>query len=429
MPTNSPFNWYIDIEEDMGGSFNLFTAGPVVLQDDQQYTVSEFINKINTAFSEAYAAGRSSSLYSLTARILPMSPVIGDGYYAQTSMAWPLAEQTRQFLIQYQVSNLDSRSFKILLATGPNGQASIDTVGLNNAGNAILGTRSGDPPRGEVTAVTQANLQPLTLPYCTVSAMVTDKPPVPPDISFIPYRGRNDQLLILFSPSTGRREAAPIMLATSDTSFVIQEFYSQKGLTLTPEELSGLTETLEYASDDPARTYELFRLESKPTSYADFVGTKIATVEEQLSPQKFSTGASYLDRIRPNIKYYYCGRTIDRHQNISNPTIIFEIELVDNSGQLFLNAKLFTFETQPQKTQLSAKRLLAIEPAQLQQVYDPVAGTAPEGQLNVAPANNSIGASADAIWDQKFKIRLHSKKTGKKMDLNITFKNSGVTNP
>ena len=43
------------------------------------------------------------------------------------------------------------------------------------------------------------------------------------------------------------------------------------------------------------------------------------------------------------------------------------------------------------------------------------------------PANSQkqkikVGLDEHAIWDKTFKIRLTSKKTGKKIDLNITYK-------
>ena len=36
--------------------------------------------------------------------------------------------------------------------------------------------------------------------------------------------------------------------------------------------------------------------------------------------------------------------------------------------------------------------------------------------------NLKIGSAEDLIWNKKFKVRLTSKKTGKKIDLNITYR-------
>jgi len=36
--------------------------------------------------------------------------------------------------------------------------------------------------------------------------------------------------------------------------------------------------------------------------------------------------------------------------------------------------------------------------------------------------NLKIGSADDLIWDKTYKLRLTSKKTGKKIDLNITYK-------
>ena len=33
-----------------------------------------------------------------------------------------------------------------------------------------------------------------------------------------------------------------------------------------------------------------------------------------------------------------------------------------------------------------------------------------------------LGTAEDSIWDKKFKIRLTSKKTDKKLDINVTYK-------
>ena len=464
------FHWYIDIEEEQTGK--KFSAGPIVLESNQNMNVGAFVDKVNTAFLEVFESGVHDTLYTLGARMAALdsgaSNGVAPGMHAHQDAAgsqvvhadhsnvngahshgsstpgnelvwatnlppsvstvsptFELARDNRQFVVEYRIENSGGRRFKINFATGEHGQAVPDT---HLPGHADLG---GTPPRAAIRVTNISNVQPLLLKHCTVSSIITDKPPVPPDMHFVPYRGVNDRLLVLFAPNVGRRHAKPILLATSDSSFIIEEYYSQKEITVDPANLDAVQETLEYASDDPVRTYEIFRLDTMPTSYSSFIDNRLATVETQLAPQKYSTGVSYLDTLLPNVKYYYCGRSIDRHKNISNPTPVTEVELVDNNGQLYLNKKIFTFPTIPQRPTKSARRILAIEPAQLQTAYSLESSTIAPGQAEVgtAPPPNEIGIAADEVWEKKFKIRLTSQKTGKKMDLNITFKNTGVTNP
>jgi len=479
------FHWYIDIDEDVTGKS--FSAGPIILEQNEAMTVDAFIDKVNTAFHDVFVSGEHDALYTISARTLPLAggaggtgapagmhahinesgteishpdhtnaageleigqphshqAVVGSNgenliwagtpsvtltTVAANSVEYEAARDSRQFIVQYHIQSESNppRSFKISFNSGEHGQAEIADVAQGAAG--VVG---GTPPRAEIRVLNKTSAQPLVMKHCKVSAMITDKPPVPPDLWFVPYRGINDRLLVLFSPNTGRRTAKPILLLTSDSTFIIEEYYSQKDLIVDSTNIGEIEETLEYASDDPVRTYQIFRMDTMPTSYSSFIDHHLATVETQLSPQKYSTGVSYLDTLVPNVKYYYCGRSIDRHQNISNPTPITELELVDNNGQLYLNKKIFTFPTIPQRPKLSGRRLLAIEPSQLQTAYSLESSNIGDGQavIGTAPPPNEIGTAPDAIWDQKFKIRITSQKTGKKMDLNITFKNSGVANP
>ena len=52
--------------------------------------------------------------------------------------------------------------------------------------------------------------------------------------------------------------------------------------------------------------------------------------------------------IEQNKKYYYIARGIDYHQNRSNPTPIYEVEIINDNGLIIPNINLFDFEKDDQ---------------------------------------------------------------------------------
>ena len=151
-----------------------------------------------------------------------------------------------------------------------------------------------------------------------------------------------------------------------------------------------------------------------------------------MGPDKFSTAPAFVDNIQPNRKYWYCARSIDIHENISNPTYIFEIEMVDNKGQMYLRHKVVNFAPQVLNYKKTGRKVLAIEPRSIQRYYNTTNPPSPVA-LNEVPTSNILGTSevydTSSIWNKKFKVRITSKKTGRKIDLNLTFKNTGVVIP
>jgi len=297
------------------------------------------------------------------------------------------------------------------------------SAGTNTAGT--LPTPSdGTPTDRRFVATLPVNHAPsmkaLLIPHVIngINTITQDKPPVSPNLSFYPFRGVNNRVKMLLQPSTGIRSEKPVALLEKDKEFFEEEYLAQTGI----EKSYGQITELQFRSDDPVDLYQLFRLQSPPSSYEDF--ENYVTIDPRIG-----RAGSAMDIIRPNQKYYYCARSVDIHGNISNPTHVYELEMVDNGGQIFLRQRIFMFESiQPQYTK-SGRRFIYIEPSLQQLALEPNADLGTPN-INNPPNSSILGASGvEKVWNNTYKIRVTSKKTNRKLDLNVTFTNPGIVNP
>jgi len=271
------------------------------------------------------------------------------------------------------------------------------------------------------------SIKALVLPYANgpISSILEDLPPVPPEVNFYPYKGINNKLKILLNSSTGKLNASPVSILATDEAPFLAEYQSQTGdnSIQSYEQLKGEGKKIDFRSDDPVDAYQLFRLDTVPESYRSFAGTEIL-----IDPDRGIPG-SFEDTVLPNTKYYYCARSRDIHNNYSNPTHIYEIEIVDNNGQIFVKQRVFNYEAPKDDFVKDGRRFIYIEPsfAQVALASDALDATAPS--IALPPPVSILGADGvNKVWTKEFKVRLTSKKTGRKLDLNLTFKNSGIVN-
>ena len=447
------FYWYIDIAEtgyltrspnpDFVPSPNnssgdgFFSVGPIKLVDGETLSVYDMVEKIQIAFDLALNSGITQTAYYIQARVRPVAltdlsnPSAANSPTTTSSTAISRigsAREDKELIVEYKIFNEENVSFSMLFRSGGHGSA-----------GDLSALPPGGPPAAEVTIVNKPKIQAIETPYCTISSTITDRPPTPPDVVFVPYVGVNNKVLVLFNSNAGEKEEYPIQLRDSDTSFILEEYFSQHQVEITESDIlrfgspGMVRKKLLYRNDDPVRKYELFRIDSRPTGYNSFQGSNLthAPIEAEIGPDKFSTGVAYVDSLIPNKTYWYCARSIDIHNNISNPTYIFEIEMVDNRGQLFLRQKMFMFEPETYKYTKTGRRFLAIRPRLSQTVYDSESSSPTTIGLMEAPDSDILGSAetTDKIWNKRFKVRLTSKKTGRKIDLNLTFKNTGVVIP
>jgi cell division FtsZ-interacting protein ZapD len=128
--------------------------------------------------------------------------------------------------------------------------------------------------------------------------------------------------------------------------------------------------------------------------------------------------ASYTDNVISNQKYYYAFRTMTYHGTPSQLTNPIEIEIQRDSDEYKISINKYEYPIRKDySTQKSAKRLIRIVP-NLERLFFSKEEDANNWELD----NGSLVVNAISSNHKTFKIRATSKHTGKKIDLNITFK-------
>ena len=256
----------------------------------------------------------------------------------------------------------------------------------------------------------------VEFPVFASTGRILDNPPLQPEIRFFPVVSDRNKLKMFFTTSTGNEDIAPIALNDEE-----QSAYDQ--VAINQNRNDGL---ITFKSDDSAASFQIYRMESPPAIIEDFANRLYATVTT--SPFSGLPGSSATAEIAQfaNTKYYYMFRTIDVHGGISNPSPIYEIELYNDGGAGYPIIRHYDLSSPNPKTPTkSARKIIQIIP-RIAQVFlnEEASGLVDSGVVQPAAGNKNIvlGNQTEPLFGKKFKIRLTSKSTGKKVDLNVNFK-------
>lgn len=274
-----------------------------------------------------------------------------------------------------------------------------------------------------INVFNEPDLLLVEVPLHVQHARMVDNPPIYPDVNFITFRHINNQIKILLNGNVDSFHAMPVIILPEDEKEVKNVRQSQS---LEDDE------QIFYAEDDIPAEFEIFRLNKKPTKWSDFASGRVISVKTDVDPKTDlkASSASIIENIFPNQKYYYTFRTRDNHGHISNPSPIFEVELVDDSGAIYPIVKIVQFDRgdELRKSNKSFRRFVHISPALSQTVVnEKKSGMFENGERLksiVGHRNVHLGVVDESVWNKDFKIRITSKKTGRKIDLNILFKNT-----
>lgn len=261
----------------------------------------------------------------------------------------------------------------------------------------------------------EPSLKIVETEYFSKTTKVVDSPPIMPQIDLIPYKGIDNKVLITLQSNVGRYNMQPINILASDEENFAKVRESQE---------KGPNDEIMFEADDHVSVFQVFRSEKQPTGYSDLRESLRATVFTDVSPltDQKATSAAFVDNIEPNKKYYYMFRAVDNHGHVSNPTEMYEIEMINESGTIFMLKKVVDFAEKPIATSKEARRYIQLVPT----VDQAIINTQKSGYDEAETAEDiksrvRLGVADDSVWGKRFKIRLTSKSTGKKFDFYFDF--------
>ena len=280
-------------------------------------------------------------------------------------------------------------------------------------------------PKVKVKIYMEPSILVVEVPYFFGTAKIKDKPPIAPDVNFVPYKDNPKQFLILLNRQTGHYRFDPVFFGSEERK-TIKELYKAQQKVFNKDKLEYKAEVRDFP-----KYFQVFRTTEKPKNIQDFANKLYKTIDVDVfkeSVQKAVAG-SIVDDIEPNRKYWYLFRTIDQHDLFSNPTNVFEVELVQNSGTVYPIIRVFEFEEEeiPSKT---FRKFLQIKPAVAQTLLNEgksgIKDSAYDVLKNEVDGNIVLGLADESVWGKRIKLRIVSQSSGKTFDLNLTFKSSFV---
>jgi hypothetical protein len=157
-------------------------------------------------------------------------------------------------------------------------------------------------------------------------------PPNIPNVDIRNYTNINNKLLILLNTNEGNDIFImnDSSLFTAEQKNLSKKIAAQKALSYSSEDI--------FSSGQKQEKYFLiYRTEVIPQSYGDIINEQ--NIIKKLDITKLETSLD--DKIKPNKKYYYCFRVENLDGTASDATLVYEIEMVDQSGTVYLTQNVF----------------------------------------------------------------------------------------
>ena len=276
---------------------------------------------------------------------------------------------------------------------------------------------------GTFTVDVRPSIRLYEIPLFSSTGRIVMPPPYYPQSHIEQIKGVTNAMLFSFDTQVGEIYEVPLSLTDKETESNTQ---------LLADETRSFEGQILYRSTAAMSGVQVYRMQEEPESYEDFKENLFRTLSTDVDLVSDLTAGAVAKILKqpPNKKFYYMFRALGPHGETSNPSPVYQVELYNDGGVAYPITRLYEFKKGSSKTQTkSMKNLLRITPRITQaMINEQASGLIDENGNSLAPSLNDIvlGLEDEVLFGKKFKIRITSKKTGKKMDLNVTFTTDAV---
>jgi hypothetical protein len=251
----------------------------------------------------------------------------------------------------------------------------------------------------------ESSIQLLELPYINFEGSVIEYPTNKPLISI---SNIENSIKIHVSQANDSQES-PEYLETIDAETYDKVLKSQENK----------EQKIYFSSSIQPTKLQVYKLSFKPKSYLDFNGrlTKVVALDQ--------VNTTLFDKVNDNKKYYYCFRYLNSHNVPSNPSMVYEVEIVNESGIRYLRQKYYDLKPTPIKNYFKEmKKYVLIKPALNQTIISNDLEKLVQDLKNIGNTDRlpiDLGVSEKKVWGRDFKLRIRSKDTGKILEFDFNF--------
>ena len=255
----------------------------------------------------------------------------------------------------------------------------------------------------------------IEVPYFGKDGIVVyDSAPANPSLGLYFYKNVDNKATAVFTGFVDEyKDKRVSILQGEDSTNNKAEQYARQFYSFAGDELYFKTES------EDINEFQLFILDTPPKSFEDFAAARLVTVKntvdpievEELKENNLPYGSSVtLTDIVPNKDYWLMGRVVDFNGNVSNPSVVYKLNITNDDG--YINPTKSVFDM----TEVRLPPELQESPSFQKRVY-----AAPNLAHTIVNGAGVIGVGEDSPFGKSYKIRITSKKTNKKFDVNVFY--------